>query len=130
MDDFMLKPVHPEYLKVLLRMALRKSCERIEIDKAVKQGMGSELVGEENGQSELECMIVKGSSTNCPLITKHEVNDGAAKTAESIKSAASSSQSAAISIRTARTAQLMKSPTGDLPTVTFTSATPAGSDEE
>lgn len=91
-DDFILKPLHAEYLKILLEVALRKGMERVVAGKRAQVapvGEATQKIG-----------------------------------SESFKPVAVSKVSTASS---ARTTQLLPRE-GDVPELTFTSATPMESE--
>lgn len=52
MDDFILKPLHAEYLKVLLEMALRKGLERMAVEKITETERGLQMIVKEGSATE------------------------------------------------------------------------------
>lgn len=140
MDDFTLKPLHAEYLKVLLEMALRKGLERVAADKTTETERGLQSIEERSAENTTEGSVTaleEDTDANLAMAaetqgmsSQHALQgdgDGDSKTIRSTKSVASSAEST--SARSARTLQLIL-PEGDVPGLTITSATPIESEKE
>ena len=130
-DDFTLKPLHAEYLKVLLGMALRKGQERAEKARAECEAEPSEIEQAEVEQAEVEQAAVEQaeieSSERPGKISGEPTGDitGGVDDGTKTKGTMSpSSSSLASSSRSERTVQLIPAE-GEIPEVTLTSATPA-----
>jgi len=130
MDDFTLKPLDNEYLKLLLQMALKKGQERAENEAKEKaaahvavQSRPSTSPAPRNSASRASEVNSGSASITGPEnpATAMAGGSGTGKNA-SIKS------EDAMSARSARTQQLMPAE-GDVPGLTFTSATPVISRE-
>lgn len=125
-DDFTMKPLHAEYLKVLLEMALKKGLERVAAAKIIEEVPKQVITTREephvaaNSAAEVTDYDREVSLQS----SEQEVHDEDSRTIGSIQSVAVSAASTA---RSARATQII-APGPDAPELTLTSATPIESD--